>query len=125
MQRLTRNLLIASLIALYASVMVCGPCLHALPGWGHGSGVATTGPRPGPRGENVRDHDKSLHGSADDCPVCSLLSLGQLPVDLACQPSCPPLAGVSRVVRWGIVLPFLSLPSSPRAPPISFPTILA
>ena len=51
MTRFARQLLVTSLVALHAMVMLCGPCLHGLPGWDHGARLASgsdTGHAPGP-----------------------------------------------------------------------------
>jgi hypothetical protein len=118
MRRLSRHLLIASLIALHASVMLCGPCLHALPGWGHGDDAQAACD-----GKDVRAHAKAPHAS-DDCPVCNLLSLGQLPVDQTCELSAPRRECLTPLAPADIPPFSLSRLSSPRAPP-SIPTTLA
>src|SRR3954447_8251974 len=112
MPRLSRRTLIPLLVALHATVMLWGPCLHALPGWGHEAfGNRSTG--DGPHG----DPGKAPHGSAHDCPVCHFLLQGQLPVESAREP----------VLRWAGSLALIARPeitsrsrhrsSCPRAPP--------
>src|SRR5262249_37895477 len=111
MRRLMRCLLVASLIALHGSVMVCGACLHALPGWGHGEDTQAACD-----GRDVRAHAKVPHAS-DDCPVCNLLSLGQLPIDQTCELSAPRRDCLNPIVPADIPPSSLSRHSAPRAPP--------
>ena len=73
-----RHALIAALIALHAAVSVCGAGLHALPGWGHDSGL-----HPLARNDHSHGPGKSAHESADECPVCQFLAQGQLSCDHA------------------------------------------
>lgn len=112
MPRLCRKVLIAILVALHASVMVCGTCLHALPGWEHGAGV------PGAKGKvGTHDLERSLHGSAHDCPICHLHSLGQIPLDLDQDWSTPLICTRDLWEQVVLVLPSSRGPASLRAPP--------
>lgn len=110
--RFARQLLAAALVALHATVMVCGPCFHELPGWGHVGEHSLCADR-----SDVRGPIESSLVRADDCPICSLLSQAQLALDPA---------RVSSVRHIGLVRP--ERPSdkftptrlhstSPRAPP--------
>src|SRR5580692_739367 len=45
MPRFLRPTLIALVIALHAAVTLCGPCLHAMPGFGHGSVLESSAQR--------------------------------------------------------------------------------
>jgi hypothetical protein len=112
MPRSTRKILIASLAALHVWVMLCGACLHGLPGWGHGVGL---------RGDGgvvaVHELGRGTHSSADHCQVCHLLSIGQLPVGeirigstrIAREPTPP--------CRTETPLPPPRRSAPPRAPP--------
>jgi hypothetical protein len=116
--RSLRRPLIALLVAFHAAVTLCGPCLHAIPGAGHGTGQASSAP-----GEHA-DGDPSRHDLAGHCPICHFLAQGQLPlssdttlatrlfVTFVTNPPAPP----------GVSSP--DLPSCPRAPP-SFPRDLS
>ena len=70
MSRLVRQLLVASLLALYGSVSLCGSGLHAL--------------EDGEHGKHPLHADQSSvqpgGSSADDCPLCHYLVQGQMSV---------------------------------------------
>jgi hypothetical protein len=110
MQQLVRRLFLASLLALYGSVTVCGPALHSLPGCDHPGQLQTADQGSQPR---------SLTSSPDDCPICHFQSQGQFLVAsdrdvctdiVRIRPTDePPLAVCTSVVRISI----------PRAPPLS------
>jgi hypothetical protein len=113
MRRSLRHSLVATLIALHAAVTLLGPSLHALPGWGHGSGLS-----PLAKTDHSHGSGKSSHAKADDCPVCQFLTQGQLSTDLAAS-----------ATGWLVAALDLPIPppadqasphglSSPRAPPI-------
>ena len=113
MRRSLRHSLVATLIALHAAVTLLGPSLHALPGWGHGSGLT-----PLAKSDHSHGSGKSSHSKADDCPVCQFLAQGQLSTDLGAGatgrlitalevPIAPPASEASPL---GL--------SCPRAPPI-------
>ncbi len=76
MSRVGRQLLFFSLIACHAAVVLCGPCLHALPGSTHEMGAASKSHRP--------DHPlQSRSDSNDDCLICQFVAQGQLPVEFS------------------------------------------
>lgn len=77
MTRQVRNLLLGALIALHATVTLCGPGLHALPGWSHGTGLT-----PLARNDHSHGPGPSSHQASDDCPVCQFLAQGQLAAEL-------------------------------------------
>jgi len=112
MTRTARHALVASLIVLHAAVVVCGAGLHALPGWGHESGLHS-------RARNDHSHGpgKSSHEAADDCAVCQFLAQGQI----SCE--TPPAVAVritSVVARPAAPVADIApprSPSSPRGPP--------
>src|SRR5437764_397835 len=113
MRRLTRQILMGTLVALYGGVTVLGPALHALPGFNH---VAT--PLTVARGGSD-SHIVPLVGSHDDCPVCHFLTQGQILDD-------PDRCGHIEVVQVRpadeiprIAPPDISLPTHPRAPPLA------
>src|SRR4051794_14202768 len=76
MTRLVRNTLLVVLIGLYAAITLCGPGLHALPGWSHNSGLT-----PLARHDHSHGPGPSSHQASDDCPVCQFLVQGQLAPD--------------------------------------------
>ncbi len=108
MQRRTRQIVLASLLALYGVMTVGGPALHALPGAEHVKVGGTT--------DGERSNLPS--SSHDDCPICHLLSQSQhtdisthvLSIDVVrIQPADdPPLTFPPAIERS----------SGPRAPPI-------
>lgn len=110
MSRLVRQLLFASLIACHAAVVLCGPCLHELPGSAHQMGSASTSHRT--------DHPlQSRSDSKDNCLICQFVAQGQLPVEFY-RGSTPQL--IAQLVLPTVPIPHLPtdlLPSSPRAPP--------
>jgi hypothetical protein len=106
-----RRALIASLIAFHAAMMLCGPCLHAMPGLDHRTGLGLAETRDSTEWSSARQD------FADDCPICQLVAQGQLPIE-ACTVSSTAL--VARSI--GDAAPVAdvaspTLPSSPRAPP--------
>ena len=112
MPRSLRHALVAILIALHAAVSVCGEGLHALPGWGHLSGLQAFA-----KTDHSHGAGKSSHQAADECPVCQFLAQGQL--SLGTTSGC-----VSRLIvelvtpdapAADLILPHSS--SAPRAPP--------
>src|SRR4051794_30009016 len=67
-RRRIRQILLASLLALYGALTVGGSALHSLPGAGHAkAGTAARG--------DDSDRPTSPH---DDCPVCHFLAQGQI-----------------------------------------------
>src|SRR5689334_21236882 len=75
MRRFARQILMASLVALYGGVTAFGPALHALPGLNHGPS-ARTDTRGGSNGPIA-----PFVGSHHDCPICHFLTQGQILVD--------------------------------------------
>jgi DUF2946 family protein len=112
MPQLARRLLIASLIALHATVVLYGPCLHGLPGWDHGTGLARN-----TEVNHVGDPVKAAHVQPDNCPICHFFAQGQLPIDLACAPVVDQVFALKQEPWSESVTPTLLLPTSPRAPP--------
>src|SRR5215472_12245053 len=108
MPRFARRLLIASLVAFHAAVMLCGPCLHGLPGWGHSAGLSR-----GADAHRVSDHVQAVHVQPDNCPVCHLFSQGQLPIDLASAPAVLQTCALKPEARSDPVTPALLHPTSP------------
>lgn len=112
MPRTARRLLAAALVALNAVVTLGGAGLHALPGWGHDSGL-----KPLARTDHSHGPGKSSHEAREECPVCQFLAQGQLTPDRAAgaaswvaQPADPVAPEVSPAS------PSL-LAAAPRAPP--------
>jgi hypothetical protein len=110
--RLNRFLL-AIILALYGVTTLCGPALHALPGFGHCSTVKVSNPQAAP------GHGNQQNAAAHDCPICHFHAQGQLIADPDSVPSTeivrirpadePQLPSPLAVVR----------PSFPRAPPLA------
>jgi hypothetical protein len=118
MFRLARQLLAASLVALHATVMLCGPCLHELSGWGHEVGLS----RAADSGQ-VSEPVKATHLQPDDCPVCHFLSQAQLPVDAPIVLSVWHVRFLNPELLCDSVTPSLLHPTSPRAPPALAATV--
>ena len=78
MTRLFQNALVAALVGLHAAVTLCGPGLHALPGWSHNSGLTALA-----RHDHSHGAGPSSHQASDECPVCQFLAQGQLAPELA------------------------------------------
>ncbi len=112
--RRARQYLLASLFALYGMATLCGPALHALPGFGHAECFGTYHGEGGTDG--LPGEDTTSHG---DCPICHFNAQGQivaepdfdrcLDVVQVLPPDDPPL----------VFPPALERPSSPRAPPLA------
>jgi hypothetical protein len=111
MSQILRRFVFATLVACHAAVVLCGPCLHELPGSTHRMGAASNPDRP--------DHPlQSQSDSKDRCLICQFVAQGQLPVEFYVS-SSPEL--VAEFVLPPVSVPHLSfrlLPSSPRAPPV-------
>src|SRR5258708_9769748 len=87
MPRFLRRILVASVVAFHAAIMLCGPCLHALPGSGHGSdSVSHATHHPD------QDSAKPLQNPIDYCPICHFMTQGQLAVWSSCGLSAQLLA---------------------------------
>ena len=109
MRRSPRQLLLASLLALYGAMTAFGPALHALPGADHVKAGSLGG---GDRS----DRPTTAH---DDCSICHFLAQGQFAVDSA-------VVLTMDVVRLRPVddlpitfPPSIARPSAPRAPPFA------
>jgi hypothetical protein len=111
MSRIVRQILPAFLIACHTVVMLCGPCLHELPGATHHPTSAASKPH------RSDDPVPSRNDSSDGCLICQFVAQGQLPVELS-RESLPHLIG-EFVLSALPVSQSLSnpLPSCPRAPP--------
>jgi hypothetical protein len=113
MSRFVRQFLFTSLITCHAAVVLCGPCLHELPGSTHQMGAASNSHRSD-------DPLQSRSDSKDGCLICHFVAQGQLPVEFS--------RGISPELVAELVIPALPvshsdsspLPSFPRAPPATF-----
>jgi hypothetical protein len=114
MSLLVRQVLFASLIACHAAVTLCGPCLHALPGSSHQPGATSKADRPDHPAQSRRD-------AADNCVICHFVAQGQLPVESASELSVQTVADLAIPSLLTARPTTHHLPSSPRAPPVSFP----
>src|SRR5260370_17696329 len=108
MPRSLRQTLVALLIALHAAVTLCGPGLHALPGWGHDSGL-----HPLAKTDHSHGPGKSSHEAKDECPVCQFLAQGQL------SSNC--VGGESTWVVGDALPPVAPLPVAVSPLPLSIP----
>ena len=110
MLQIVRQLLFASLIVCHTAVVLCGPCLHELPGSAHQMGSASKSHRT--------DHPlQSRSDSKDNCLICQFVAQGQLTVEFY-RGSMPQLIAEAAVPTVPIPrLPSGPLPSCPRAPP--------
>jgi hypothetical protein len=112
MPRTSRQALAALLIALHASISLCGPGLHAAPGLGH-AGLA------GSSRESDGDPGLTRHSATapEHCPVCDYFSQGQLPLPPFLHvPSRPVLPFETALISTLAPRPPL-LYSRSRAPP--------
>jgi hypothetical protein len=106
-----RRFVFATLVACYAAMVLCGPCLHELPGSTHRMGAASNPDRP--------DHPlQSQSDSKDRCLICQFVAQGQLPVEFYVSASPELIAELVIPAVSAPHLPFRLLPSSPRAPPV-------
>jgi hypothetical protein len=114
MPRFVRPTLIALLIAYHAAVTLCGSCLHTAPGFGHGSGLASSAER-----HPAVDASGARHASIDDCPICHFLAQGQLPIESSSITSVPVAADLEPIDD-PLSRPALTrLPFCPRGPPVA------
>ncbi len=105
-----RRALIASLVAFHAALMLCGPCLHAMPGLDHRAGLGSTA-------RDSTEWSTAREDSADDCPICQLVAQGQLPIEASTVSSTALVArSTGNAAPVADVVP-PALPSCPRAPP--------
>jgi hypothetical protein len=110
MQAIVRRWLLASLLALFGLVTVCGPALHALPGCDH-QGPAQTSDR--------ETKPNSLAGSPDDCPICHFHAQGQFLV-ASDHDQCTGVVRLRPADEPPLVLPTAVVrPCIPRAPPLA------
>ena len=109
MHRHTRQILLASLLALYGVMTACGPALHALPGAGH---VKNATPAEG----DGSDHPASPH---DDCSICFFLAQSQICTDLVQILSMDVVEIRPTDELPSTFPPSIDRPSAPRAPPIA------
>lgn len=114
MPRFRRQTLVATMLALYGLVSVCGSGLHAL----MDSGVSHAPADPGDQAKG-----SILKTVASHCPICDFQAQGQLAVEFSRVISRPYTSPHVTVVR-GLVTSRDRHPScSPRAPPISLPAV--
>ncbi len=109
MPRRISRLLIASVLAWHAFIVLGGPCLHALPGLMHNGRSSSDGQRT--------QGATPLGDSADSCVICHFVAQGQLAAAMVHEPSpdgVAPLPIIER--RLACHRPALNL-HSPRAPP--------
>jgi hypothetical protein len=112
MPRPIRRFLVACLIALHASVTLCGPCLHALPGSGHAAGLAAQGTnKPSPDSSTVP------HSAPDHCPICHLFAQSQLGVEVVHLSTERYEGEATPLLQATLRSLSTALPSRPRAPP--------
>ena len=112
MLHIARRFLFALVFACHAAVMLCGPCLHALPGSSHELGATSNSQHTDDSGQSRRD-------GADNCLICQFVAQGQLLAEVFTATSfdqmnelVPPVAALSHPVS-------VPLPSFPRAPPFA------
>jgi hypothetical protein len=107
MQRHIRQLLLASLLALYGVLTAFGPALHALPG----ADEVTKG---SPASGDKSDHPASPH---NDCSICHFLAQGQISADFYLVLSMD-VVQIQPVDDLPITFPpSIDRLSAPRAPP--------
>ena len=112
MSRIVRQFLFASLIASHAAVVLCGPCLHGLPGSTHEVRAASS--------SNAPDHPlQSGTDTKDGCLICHFVAQGQLPVECCSQISVIAIGELPAPSVPAVSLVHTHIPSSPRAPPKS------
>jgi hypothetical protein len=118
MSRFVRQTLVALLIAFHAAVTLCGPCLHAVPGFGHGSVLESSAKR-----HQAVDMAGARHASMDDCPICHFLTQGQLPIESSSIASVRLAVEFEPVadVDWSPAPP--RLPFCPRGPPVVYTSV--
>jgi hypothetical protein len=112
MSRSVRYALAASLIALHTAVSIGGAGLHALPGFGHNSGLTALA-----KNDHSHGPGKSSHETADECAVCQFFAQGQIGCELS--------AGVTAPIAIDRTSPERPVPdltpsyrrSEPRGPP--------
>ena len=112
MPHMARRLLFALVLACHAAVMLCGPCLHALPGSSHELRATSNS-------QHADDSTPSRRDGADNCLICKFVAQGQVLAGVFTATSfdqvnefVPPVATLSQPVS-------IPLPSFPRAPPFA------
>lgn len=112
MLRSVRPVLVVAVAMLHAGMTLGAAGLHALPGFGHGSGLNHSA-----RNDHSHGPGKSSHQSADECGVCHFLSQGQVNPAPSSSLSLHPVE-VARL-DLGHVRPFVPprCPPVPRGPP--------
>ena len=113
MLRPVRKLLIASLVALHAAVMLCGPCLHGLAGVGNHATIVSGGVVA----HQARDAFRPSHDRPDDCPVCHFLAQAQMSVDSESVSIVQRVCLIKPEIPFDSLTPSLPSSGSPRAPP--------
>jgi hypothetical protein len=109
MQRRARQILLASLIALYGTMTAGGPALHALPG----AELVKAGT---PDDGDGSDRPTSSH---HDCPICHFLGQGQLAADPTHVLSMD-VVRIKPADDLPLIFPAaVGRPSVPRAPPLA------
>lgn len=106
---MVRQVLVASLIALHAAVVLCGPCLHELPGLSHSPDFGSTAQQQHPL--------KSSHDSADNCPLCHFLAQGHVPVSSSEALPAPHAGDWMRPIPSSVTLTPAARETRQRAPP--------
>lgn len=112
MLRSVRPVLVVAVAMLHAGMTLGAAGLHALPGFGHGSGLDHFA-----RNDHSHGPGKSSHQSADECGVCHFLSQGQANPATSSVLSLHPV----EIARLDLdhVSPFVPprCPAVPRGPP--------
>jgi hypothetical protein len=114
MPRILRQILVATVVTFHAAIMLCGPCLHALPGSGHGSDYGSQAAR-----QADQSSAKDSHNPADFCPVCHFMAQGQLPVESSSGLPAQLIAELVQTDVPALVPASFDLLSHPRAPPLA------
>jgi hypothetical protein len=110
MTRIVKQLLFASLIACHAAAVLCGPCLHELPGSTHQMGAV-------PSSHRADNPLQSQSDSKDGCLICHFVAQGQLPIEFFRGTSPQLITELVVPARPVALAPSDPLPSCPRAPP--------
>ncbi len=107
-----RPFLFATLITCHATVSVCGPCLHELPGFTHRPWTAS-------RADRSDVVAQSGGHSKDSCLLCQYVAQSQLAVEISVHRSTDQLVDLLVPVLHLSQPIFNPLGSNPRAPPVS------
>jgi hypothetical protein len=114
MNRIVRRLLVSLLIALHAAITLGGAGLHALPGFGHSSGL-----RPFAKSDHSHGPGKNAKAESDDCAVCQFLAQGQLSTESTASAGAWLVSDVSSPALPDLAPVSLHRLAIPRAPPVS------